>query len=296
METHQQKETLKYFETHADDWLNKAKKSGSENLNMIKQRNDCVLDVIKNDRENTKSLLDVGCGTGDLVCDAAKLGVSATGIDFAEEMIINAKKNAADNNIKNTVFECGSIFDMNVKNKKFDIISANGFIEYISYEQLDDFFDIVSHALLPNGSFVFGSRNRLFNIISFNEFTLQELNKPDFTALMEEAVFFSSSKGIENISKLKIPPLQEVDTKHSKTGINVQTRFQFTPHQLLSMLNDKGFQSIGVYPIHIHNLPMAMKNRYPQIHASVSNSLQPYGKNHTELIPFSSSFMLHVKK
>ena len=296
MKNHQQQETLKYFDTHADDWLNKAKDDGKEKLNMIQQRNNYVIDVINNDREMTKSILDIGCGTGDLICDAAKIGINATGIDFANDMIKHAEKNAVERKLLNANFECCSIFDMDLSDRKFDVISANGFIEYISYDELHKFFDIVYEALSPNGSFVLGSRNRLFNLISLNKFTTQESIKPDYGALMEEAVFFASGEKIEEISKLKSIALQDSDTQHMKTGIDVKTRFQFTPHQLLNILNGKGFQGVEVYPVHIHSLPLIFKDKYPQIHASVSNSLQSYGKTHSELIPFSSSFMLHLKK
>ncbi len=52
-------------------------------FNVIQERNGFVLHVIEN-RSDTRSTLDVGCGTGDLVCDIARRGIAATGIDFAD--------------------------------------------------------------------------------------------------------------------------------------------------------------------------------------------------------------------
>ena len=147
-----------------------------------------------------------------------------------------------------------------------------------------------------NGSFVVGSRNRLFNLISLNEFTLQEIKKPDFDCLAEEALFFASGEELKNLKKIKPSELQEPNIEHKKTGIDVKTRFQFTPNQLLTILTERGFRGVEVYPIHIHSLPIKFIDKYASIHASISNSLQPFGKNNSELVPYSSSFMLHLKK
>lgn len=292
----QQEETLQYFRTHAEDWQNKAKASDEGKVNVIQQRNGYVIDVIKDRRKETKSLLDVGCGTGDLVCDAAKQGINAIGVDFAQDMIELALSKAKGDRLEKANFECSSIFDFDFSKQKFDVISANGFIEYISQNELNKFFDIVYDALAPNGSFVVGSRNRLFNLFSLNSFIHQELNESNVDALLKESIALASGETIEEISRLKAASLQRPNTQHPKTGIDVTTRFQYTPLQLVNMLNDKGFRAIEIYPIHIHSVPPIFKDKHPEVHASISNLLQAYARQHSELVPISSSFMLHVSK
>jgi len=292
----QQEEALHYFKTHSEDWQNKAKTSGEGKVNIIQQRNKYVIEIIK-DRKKTRSILDVGCGTGDLVCDVAKQGIKATGVDFAQEMIELALKKAKEEQLEKAHFECCSIFDFNFSKQKFDVISANGFIEYISQHELNEFFNIIYDALAPNGSFVVGSRNRLFNLFSLNAFTYQELNESSTVeALLKESVALASGKKIEEISRMKAAPLQNPDTQHMKTGIDVTTRFQYTPLQLVNMLNDRGFEIAEIYPIHIHSVPPVFKDKHPEIHASISNLLQAYALQCPELVPFSSSFMLHTQK
>ncbi|MFC1671514.1 class I SAM-dependent methyltransferase [Planctomycetota bacterium] len=296
MKNVQQEEALRYFRTHAQDWQNKAKASGEGKVNVIQQRNGYVLEIIK-DRKETRSILDVGCGTGDLVCDVAKQGIDATGVDFAQDMIELALDKAKGEQLKKAHFECCSIFDFDSSKHDFDVISANGFIQYISQDELNNFFDIVYHALNPNGSFVVGSRNRLFNLFSLNAFTRQELNEPSIEALLRESVALASGDAIEEISRrVEAAPLQKPDTQHTKTGIDVTTRFQYTPLQLMNMLNDRGFESVEIYPIHIHSAPPLFKDKHPEMHASISNLLQVYARQCSELVPFSSSFMLHVQK
>jgi hypothetical protein len=161
---------------------------------------------------------------------------------------------------------------------------------------LKTFLDIVYDALTRNGSFVVGSRNRLFNLFSLNAFTQQELNESNVETLLKESVALASEEKIEAISRMNPTPLQNPDTQHTKTGIDVTTRFQYTPLQLKNMLNDRGFETVEIYPVHIHTLPPIFKDKYPEIHASISNLLQAYARQCPELIPFSSSFMLHAQK
>ena len=105
----QQREAREYFETHAGDWQEKAKTLSKVKFNVIQARNTYVLDVIEG-RTHTNSVLDVGCGTGDLVCDIARNGIPAVGVDFAADMIDTAKEKADDEKLSKAVFQCSSIF------------------------------------------------------------------------------------------------------------------------------------------------------------------------------------------
>lgn len=93
METKQQQETRNYFDSFAKDWKEKAMGHKQAKVNVISQRNGYVLEVIKSRNENIKTL-DIGCGTGELVHDIARMGIHAVGVDFANEMIREADETA----------------------------------------------------------------------------------------------------------------------------------------------------------------------------------------------------------
>lgn len=295
MDTKQQTEALKYFKEYAQDWKRKANSTSQDGVNVIKQRNDYVIKVV-HERNNTDLVLDVGCGTGDLVCELAKKGINARGVDFAKEMIDIAKENAKKLNLDNAIFECSSIFDYHLESNEYDVISANGFIEYISHEELNKFLAISSGALKPGGSLVVGSRNRLFNIFSLNTFIEDEMNESNINLLLLEATQIVKSNDIKNLIDIKTAPLQKENKEHQQTGITVATRYQFTPAQLIHMLKQKGFEPVEIYPIHIHGVLPKFKDKYPSVHDNISNLLQVYAQNNMSLIPQSSSFMIHFKK
>jgi len=295
MKTKQQNEALKYFKEHAQDWKRQAVMDTKDNVNIVKQRNDYVVKVV-NERDNTELVLDVGCGTGDLVCELAQKGIRAIGVDFAEEMIGIARKKAKGAGLKRATFECCSIFDYDFESNKYDVISANGFIEYISYKELDKFLDISLKALKSKGSLVLGSRNRLFSIFSLNEFTEEEISENNIKPLLLEAIQIVKPRDLKDLIGLETASLQKVKKEHQQTGIKVTTRYQFTPVQLVSMLAGRGFEPIEIFPVHIHAVPPKFKDKYPAIHGNISNLLQAYAQDNMSLIPQASSFMLHAKK
>ena len=264
----QQKQALDYFDSHAGEWKQKALgKIGK--CNVVKERNDFVLKVLS-ERKQTCKVLDVGCGTGDLIIQITKKGIEAVGVDFAKEMITTAKKNAP----KKARFECCSIFDLKTKPNEFDLVSANGFIEYISYKELDALFEKAFDCLKPNGSFVLGSRNRLFNVFSLNEYTKEEIYTGNIELLLQEVIEIIEYKNVKEL--LPLVSLQDENKHHVETGIEVSTRYQFTPAQLIHKGKEKGFEAVEIFPIHIHLLKYVEKDK--------------------TLIPFSSSFMINFKK
>jgi 2-polyprenyl-3-methyl-5-hydroxy-6-metoxy-1,4-benzoquinol methylase len=304
IETKQQAEALRYFNDYADDWHNKARSNAQTKVNVIQQRNNYVLQVIRERAATaatlaaTASVLDVGCGTGDLVCDIARQGITASGVDFAPEMIEIAQSKARQQELANAQFYSASIFDFDLSTRRYDVVSANGFIEYISLAELDRFLALAYQALNPGGSLVLGSRNRLFNIFSLNSYTLAEIEQGNgnVSLLLKEAVALAAATDFAQLLNLETAPLQDVNTEHASTGINVTTRYQFTPVQLLKMLQSKGFETKQIYPIHVHGVSPSFKQQQPQLHTGVANLLQTYAGDHLALVPQASSFMLHAQR
>ena len=265
----QQKQAFDYFDSHGSDWKEKAD-GKIDAVNIIKERNDYVLKIVK-EKTMIEKVLDIGCGPGNLVCEIAMEGVEAVGVDFSKEMIDIAKKSAKKLNTDVAHFKCCSIFDFKTGREEYDLVSANGFIEYISYKELDALFDKAFVTLKPGGFLVLGSRNRLFNLFSFNDFTREELANGNVPQLLLESIAVVECKSPEKLLYIDAVPLQEENKKHFQTGgIEVSTRYQFTPAQLIQMAKAKGFCLIEVVPIHSH-----------------------YG---SDLIPFASSFMISLKK
>lgn len=66
-------------------------------------------------------VLDVACGTGNLAIPAAKAGGDVTGVDIASNLVEQARKRAAAENLK-IRFDEGDAEDLQYEDKQFDIV------------------------------------------------------------------------------------------------------------------------------------------------------------------------------
>jgi len=264
-------------------------------VNVQAQRNDYVLHVISG-RKKTEFALDIGCGVGDLVIEMAEQGINATGIDFAQGMIDIAHQRLTKSSVEVANFVAQDYFDWHVEDEMYDVIAANGFIEYISFEQRDHFFKDALRCLRPGGSLVVSSRNRLFNLWSLNEFTERELFDNNVEYLLLEAIALSRESSISKLLTLKAAPLPEPEIRYSDTGVAVSTRYQYTPVQLMQLMSRAGLEIIEISPVHVDGVPPIFKDDHPEVHVIIANDLQEHAIENHSLLPQSSAFMVHAKK
>jgi len=291
----QQDQTLNYFKLNADDWQTKAT---NQTYNGVENRHKAVLESMKNFPTNS-SILDVGCGTGQLSIQASKLGWVATGIDFSQEMIdLCVSNNASENAVAK--FICTSVFDLAVARESLDVVSAQGFIEYISLDQLDEFLDFSQRSLRTNGVIALGSRNRLFNLHSLNEFTELEMALGTIKNLMLEGRIIQAAKTQEQaISELKQLAFEyNQPSMHPHTGINVNTRYQFSPADLITRLSKHHLQSTRIFPVHYHPLPVSLLSEedFKRPHNQLAKFAADNWITCHNLIPYSSSFVIEAIK
>ena len=291
----QQNQTKLFFKGHAAEWQNKAI---NDVYSLIKDRHRAV-HLTLSQYPKGASLLDVGCGTGQLALEAAEKGFIARGVDFAEEMISIANRNAVDIG-SSASFEVGSLFEYK-PTKKFDVISAMGFIEYISIEQLGEFLEFCYQNLADGGAISVGSRNRLFNITTFNEYTEIEDRLGSIDELIaESSIVFSAKNTNDFLDKLRSyvgsASLVQNET-HPITGIGVETRYQFTPSDLLHKIEEGGFKVTNIYPVNYHAFnPMIGDRGVPLLRKQIAELVSTEHQSDFRFLPNSSSFVMAAKK
>jgi cyclopropane fatty-acyl-phospholipid synthase-like methyltransferase len=100
----------------------------------------------------TCSLLDIGCGRGELVIYHALAGGKATGVDFSEEAIKLAESKAAELKAE-CKFQISS-FEKIDEEIKYDRIVSIDFIEHIAVEEGRAFFKKCLNLLNPGGRLI----------------------------------------------------------------------------------------------------------------------------------------------
>ena len=135
------------------------------------------------DRDNRKlNLLEIGCGRGTASIYLEKvLGINCYGIDFSEESIKIATRNALKYSskakfLKGNVFNINEILKvLNLEKKKFDIVISLGVLEHI--EEIDEIFSLHRMILEKNGLFlamIVPEKNSIQNYFSnLNQFLLR---------------------------------------------------------------------------------------------------------------------------
>jgi cyclopropane fatty-acyl-phospholipid synthase-like methyltransferase len=178
----QQKQTLKFFVENAKNWLSEDVFNNKKIQSSQQQRNMFVYNYIKKNRPN--NFLDIGCVTCNLVNKVFfYVKKNLSGIDFSKSMIDLANKKKINERIQ---YKCVDILKFK-SNIKYDVISANGFIEYFSKKELILIFSKIKKLLTKNGKIFFSVRNRLFNVFSLNEFTKLEMNSNKIHNLLRES-------------------------------------------------------------------------------------------------------------
>jgi SAM-dependent methyltransferase len=290
----QQSQALTYFDRVTAEWRMKAEGRASK-VNVIAQRNACVHRV-GDALPNFRTMLDVGCGTGELVLEMAAKGIASTGIDFAPEMVRACEQKRRALQAQKAQFHCCSVFDYNAADNSEDLISALGFIEYISPRELGDLLRFSHRVLRRGGALVLGSRNRIFNLVSLNEYTRMELALGTTDRLMDEAIAFTGAGDLQSALAAATGERLPQPEAHPGTGIAVAVRYQYTPGELAAAVRDAGFYPTMVYPVHYHPMPPQAKTKLLPMHVAFSDSIFEAAAQDLRLVPFSSSFVLAARK
>lgn len=101
--------------------------------------------------DKTKSVLEIGVGTGRIAVNIAPKCKDFTGIDMSEKTIAQAKKNIKSGLLKKPVLICADFLEYKFE-KTFDVVYSS--LTFMHIHQKQKAFDIVSKILNPNGRFV----------------------------------------------------------------------------------------------------------------------------------------------
>lgn len=123
-----------------------------------KEESDYVDHLIRRFHPKAKTIIDMGCGTGQHDFHLVDKGYSVTGVDFSDEMLALATKKMSELGMteKDLVFHLGDIRDFRL-NKKFDVvISLFHVMSYqITNEDLYKAFATAAYHLKQGGLFIF---------------------------------------------------------------------------------------------------------------------------------------------
>lgn len=95
-----------------------------------------------------ESILDIGCGTGELTAEISETGANIIGIDLSEDMLQQAKQR-----FPLIDFRYQDIRELTLSNT-FDAVFSNAVLHWIPKEDQPSVCRNISQALKPNGRFI----------------------------------------------------------------------------------------------------------------------------------------------
>jgi SAM-dependent methyltransferase len=261
-----------YFDRHAHRWV-EAAYAGEVRFPVGAERVRLAIEAVAPAMRDGARLADLGCGGGQLCLHAAELGWSTVGVDNAPGMIEEARANADELEWIVADFDASGL-----PAGEFDAVTALGLIEYLP----DDgpLFAEAARLLRPGGRFAVSCRNRLYNLLSANEYTAEELggDAPRLLAelrlhlarttpleLLELAESVAAAgPDLEDAAKAdrEVPPPDLLDHRREFT----RGRRQHTPRELLAPAEANGLRPVEVLALHPHPLPPALEPLAPRVY------------------------------
>ena len=122
----------------------------TDSLNMA-QRNKINHILKKLNLKEGQTLLDIGCGWGELIISAAKqYKVKAIGITLSSEQFQKVNERIKSEGLENLV-EVRLVDYREIENVTFDRIVSIGMLEHVGQENLPQYFDVVNKLLKDKG-------------------------------------------------------------------------------------------------------------------------------------------------
>lgn len=204
-------------------------------------------DFKKFSKNNVRSVLDVGCGTGNHVILLAQKGCKVVGIDTSKIMITQAKKKAEEQGLP-VNFDIQDMKSFDLK-KKFDaVICLFGTLDYcITDEELKATFSGIWNHLKKEGLFIFdfwpvhpyATRETWRTVLEMQK------DKTSIIRIMEG----SSFDYLTNMVKIKIKCYVIKSKKVLDSFQEEHNLRTFTPAEIAHVLKENGFKPLDFFKV-----------------------------------------------
>lgn len=288
-----------YFDRHAHAWV-EAAYVGDVRFPVGSERVRLAIEGVAPAMSQGARLVDLGCGGGQLCVHAASLGWRTVGVDVAPAMIEEARAAAGDLEIDWLV---APYDESGLPDGEFDAVTALGLIEYLDED--DGLFAEAARLLRPGGRFAVSCRNRLYNLLSANEYTdaeyaqeaprlLAELREhlaatraDELYALGQSLQDAADELGAAAEADRSVPPPELHDhVRAYKSG-----RRQHTPRDLDPVAQRHGLGAVETLALHPHPLPPALEPLAPRLYNRLAVAWQRPLERSPAGLAYSTAFV-----
>jgi 2-polyprenyl-3-methyl-5-hydroxy-6-metoxy-1,4-benzoquinol methylase len=271
-----------YFDRHAQEWV-EAAYVGEVKFPVGGERVRLAVEGVAPAMREGARLADLGCGGGQLAVHAARLGWRPVGVDVAPSMIDEARIAGEGLEIDWIV---AAYDESGLPDADFSAVTALGLIEYL--EDDEALFREARRLLRAGGRFAVSCRNRLYNLLSVNDYTAESL-ATDATELFDElrselerasdddvhALAYSLAEAADDLRIAADADRAEPPREyHDHVRAFVRGRKQHTPREINEVAHGHGFRHLETLALHPHPLPPALEQLAPRAYNALALAYQ----------------------
>jgi len=218
------------------------------------------------------TMLDCGCGTGENIIALKRRGFDIDGFDLSHNMVSACQEKLESANMLDVNVWRDNIchFTKNIK-RKYDIASVMGVLQYIDEETRKKAYEEISLALQPRGVVILSYVNSLFDLFTFNKFTIKFL-KDNFIPLSvwteRESEILTHLESLITSPKKKGKEGSRSETAHGYIPIH-----STNPLLVAEELKKNGFEFQCIRFFHFHALPPLIKDKLRRPEEFLENSI-----------------------
>ena len=123
----------------------------------FRTRRDIAVTYVLNTVKPGARVLDLGCGTGPVLCELRRNGVDVVGLDYSEDMLAYARARLSSQALDASGLEQGDCRHTPWPAASFDIVVCLGVISYL--ENYDAVLSEIDRLLKPGGTLLISFRN-----------------------------------------------------------------------------------------------------------------------------------------
>jgi SAM-dependent methyltransferase len=261
-----------YFDRHAQAWV-EAAYVGDVKFPVGSERVRLAIEGVAPAIPEGGRIVDLGCGGGQLCVHAARIGWRTVGVDVAPGMIEEARAAAEGFELEWVVSEYD---ESGLPDGEFHAVTALGLIEYLDDDH--GLFAEAARLLRPKGRFSVSCRNRLYNLLSSNDYTAETLDDGARGLLDElrESLAQTSDDdlhalalsladvGNELRAAVEADRAQPPPELHDHVRAFQRGRRQHTPAEVADVAAQHGFVHVETLALHPHPLPPALEPLAPR--------------------------------
>ncbi|KNZ41057.1 class I SAM-dependent DNA methyltransferase [Acetobacterium bakii] len=201
-----------------------------------------------NANREIKSVLEFGCGTGNITCNLAKKGFEMTAVDISEAMLTIADEKADAMDLKNIQFYLGDMSNFKIDKNYDAVISCCDSVNYLPTLEAIQSFLVCSHDSLKSKGLL------LFDINTVTKYkkTIMDntyvYDTDDVFCVWENEPDFTKGEMHFNLTFFSKNP-NETYNRYEET----QTQYMYTIDEINRCLLNIGFHKIKFFDFGSYN-------------------------------------------